>query len=185
MNNQDKKFKPLSHDNLEVKQWLLKVARDLMNKQGFENGLAASMIYSSFTEYLAENLLRNLRYFTYQGTYNQYAGIIFIDETKTSKSKKTLGQSIGEIEKFNFPDREGILECLGKINDARNRIMHEFSKSDFEGIKKMVTEDIFLIRNKTEELVNKIDVIYAGLQKVLNPNLTTNTPVVTDSKKEK
>lgn len=176
MDKTHKKFQPLSHQDLEFKRWILTYARELMGKQGFENGLAAGMIYSSFTEYLAENLLENLKYFAYQGTYNQYAGIVFIDETKSSKSKKTLGQNIGELERFNFPDKDGVLGCMRKIAEARNNMMHQFAKSDIEGLKKIVLQDVFIIKDNAEELVNKIDVVYTGLQKILNPSIINPTP---------
>lgn len=53
-----KKITLWSHEDLELKRWMLQFARDLAAKDGFENGLAAAMIYSSISEYLAENLLK-------------------------------------------------------------------------------------------------------------------------------
>lgn len=165
-------FKPLTHEDLEYKGFILRFAREISKKEGFENGLAAAMIYSSFAEYIAENLLENLKYFVYRGTYNQYAGIIFVDERKIKKGKKTIGQNIGELEKFNFPDKEGVLSCLRKIAEARNNMLHQFAKADFDGFKKIILQDVFAINRETEELVQKIDVIYSGLQKILNPNIS-------------
>ena len=75
-----KDFVPLGHENIDIKNKLIDYARKLKEKEGFENQLAASFIYTSFTEYIAKNLLENLRYFTYKGTYTQYAGILYIDE---------------------------------------------------------------------------------------------------------
>lgn len=179
MSQQKKKINPLSHEDLALKQWMLKFARDLAEKDGFENGLAGAMIYSSFSEYLAENLLENLKYFVYKGTYDQYAGILFIDETKSGKSKKTLGQNITELERFNFPDKEGILKCLRNITEARNNMLHQFARTDIEGLKKIVLQDVSTIRQETEELVQKIDTVYAGLKKILTAaNQNSETPAV-------
>lgn len=168
----EKKFQPLTHDDLELKQELLEHARSIKSKQGFENGLAAAMIYSSFAEYLAENLLKNLQYFVYKGTYNQYGGIIFINEANVSKSKKTLGQNIHELERFSFPDKSGIISCLQQIAQARNNMLHQFAKSDIDSLQKIILQDVFTIQNETEELVSKIDVVYAALGKILNPNIS-------------
>lgn len=177
--NKRKKITPLSHEDLELKQWMLKFARNLADKDGFENGLAGAMIYSSFTEYLAENLLENLKYFIYRGTYDQYAGILFIDETRSGKNKKTLGQNITEIEKFNFPDKEGILRCLREIVEARNNMLHQFARTDIEGLKKIILQDVSTIRTETEDLVQKIDTVYTGLRKILK-NSDTNTQQASD-----
>lgn len=168
---ENKNFRPLTHQDLELKQQILVFARDLAKKQGFENGLASAMIYSSFAEYISENLLESLKYFIYQGSYNQYAGIIFINETNAGKSKKTIGQNIGELERYNFPDKEGILDCLRKITQARNNMLHQFAKSNVEGLNKIILQDVLIIQQETETLVQKIDTVYAGLQKILNPNI--------------
>ncbi len=182
---QNKKINPLNHDDLALKQWMLKFARDLSEKEGFENGLAGAMIYSSFSEYLAENLLENLKYFVYKGTYDQYAGILFIDETKSGRSKRTLGQNVTELERFNFPDKDGILKCLRNITEARNKMLHQFARTDVEGLKKIILQDVSTIRLETEELVHKIDIVYAGLKKILlAANQTSESAFQTDLPKD-
>lgn len=69
-------FIPFSHEELELKNALVEKARELKNKPEFESKLASAMIYASMTEYLAEHLLENLRFFAYRSTYIHYAGII-------------------------------------------------------------------------------------------------------------
>lgn len=165
-NKQHRKFIPFSHDNLELKNGLINYARDLRQKTGFENQIASTFIYISFVEYLANNLLQNLRYFTYLGSYNQYAGIIFIDERDSNKVK-TLGQIIGEIDKFNFPDKVEVINLFSEVSTARNKIFHNFASVDLEGLEKILTDDLVAVQDKTEELLQKINVIYAGLQKIL------------------
>ena len=163
-----KNFLPFTHQDLELKNGLLQYARDLRAKQGFENQLASGFIYASFTEYLGDHLLENLKFFIYKGTYNQYAGILFIDET-TAADQLTLGQIIGKLKKYSFPDKEGILELFEGICKARNTIFHNFANSDISGLEKIITEDLITIQDKTEELLNKINVIYVGLQTILLP----------------
>lgn len=172
---QKKKFIPLSHDDLELKRSLLQYARDLKNKPGFENVLAAAFIYSSFTEYVAENLLENLRHFVYQAVYSQYAAILFIDERDDIK-KKTLGQIIGELEKFYFPDKQAILRCMRNVSEARNRMFHNFAKSNHAGLEELISKDLWTIQDQSEELINKIDVIYQGLGKILTSTEISPTP---------
>lgn len=175
MANKKKKFIPLSHEDLDLKRNLLQYARDLRPKDGFENGLASAFIYSSFTEYVAENLLDNLRHFVYQGVYSQYAGILFIDE-RWDQKKKTLGQMIGELEKFDFPDKSAILQCMRNVSEARNRMFHNFAKSDQAGLEDLLSKDLKTIQDQTEELINKIDVIYQGLRKILTSTEVSPTP---------
>ncbi len=161
-------FLPFTHQDLELKNGLLQYARDLKAQVGFENQLASGFIYASFTEYLGDHLLENLRYFIHKGTYNQYAGILFIDET-TTNDQLTLGKIIEKLEKYSFPDKDGVLELFMEICHARNNIFHNFANSDKSGLEKIISEDLITIQNKTEELLDKVNVIYVGLQKILLP----------------
>lgn len=161
-------FLPFTHQDLELKNELINYARDLKAKQGFENQLAAVFIYASFTEYLGNHLLDNLRYFVHKGSYNQFAGILFIDETNKDEVL-TLGRIIDKLKVFSFPDKDGVIDLFEDICEARNNIFHNFAKSDMSGIEKIVTVDIITIIDKTEQLVEKINVIYAGLQTILLP----------------
>lgn len=167
----EKKFVPLSHEYLELKNGLINYARELKKKTGFENQLASTFIYVSFAEYIASNLLENLRHFVHTGSYNQFAGILFIDERNCEKIK-TFGQTIGNLGKFNFPDKQGIIHLLSDINQARNRLYHNFVSADPKKMEEIMTNDIVSIQEKTEEVLAKINVIYIGLQKILMPQTT-------------
>lgn len=166
---QSAKFTPFTHENLDFKNELIEYARGLKGKEGLENQLAATFIYVSFSEYLANNLLEHLKYFIYQGSYDQFAGILFIDERKKSGKAKTLGQICSELEKYNFPDKQGIVTLLQEIKELRNNLFHNFAIVDLDGLEKMIQNDVIEIQNKTEELLRNINVIYDGLQKILAP----------------
>jgi hypothetical protein len=161
-------FIPFTHQNLDLKNGLIGYARELGSKQGFENQVAAAFIYISFAEYLADHLLENLRHFIYKGSYNQFAGILFIDESG-KEEKLTLGQIISKLKKYNFPDKEGVLDVLDEVCKARNNIFHNFANTDASGLEKIMSVDLITIEQKSEELLDKINVIYAGLQKILLP----------------
>src|SRR3989339_659624 len=157
------KFIPWSHENLELKNELLNMARQMRLKTEFENQLAATFIYISFVEYLANNLLGNLRYYTYIGSYTQYAGIIFIDERQHRKTR-TLGQAIEELTKYQFPDKESIIHLIKIISVTRNKIFHSFATCGIEELRKIVNEDLIDIQEKSEELLQKINIVYVGMQ---------------------
>lgn len=161
-------FKPFDHKNLELKNALINYARELKDKEGFENHLAATFIYANFAEYLAGNLIEHLRYFVYYGSYNQFAGILFIDE-RTQNKPKTMGQNIAELNKFDFPDKKEISTLLSEISKKRNNIFHNFADADPGTLEQIISKDFKDIRDKTEELLQKINTVYAGLQKILIP----------------
>jgi uncharacterized protein with HEPN domain len=171
-----KKFVFLGHDNQDLKNQLLNYSRELRKKQGFENQLAATFIHVSFAEYLANNLVENLRYLMHQGTYNQYAGILFIDERR-SRKVRTLGQLIEELRKYSFPDKEEILAILIEIKDLRNNIFHNFASADLGELERIIVTDLVSIQDKTEELLKKVNTIYTGLQKILLPTNAESTNV--------
>lgn len=165
-------FQPLMHQDINIKQELLTMARKAANENG-EDGLssrlASVLIYSNIAEYLAQNLLDNLTYYAKMGTYNYYGGIMFVEKISSREKNLTLGSIICEIEKFSFPDKQAIVECFKKISESRNRIFHNFAKSDLDTIVEMVNDDLPSIMAKCEEVINKVDTIYVGLGKVLQP----------------
>lgn len=168
--SQKKKFQPFAHDNLEIKNELLQLARNAKTgEKKLENDLASVLIYSNIAEYLAENLLENLNHFIYQVSYINYAAILYVESVSKSNSKMTLNQLIGEIEKFSFPDKENILANFRKIAESRNKIFHNFAKSNLDTIKSLIENDLPVIQEECEEVITRINTVYAGLQKILLP----------------
>lgn len=167
---QKKKFQPFTHDNLDIKNELLQLARNAKTgEKKLENELASILIYSNIAEYLAENLLENLNHFIYQVSYTNYAAILYVESVSKSSSKMTLNQLVGEIEKFSFPDKDNILTNLRKIAESRNKIFHNFAKSDLNTIKLLIENDLPIIQEECEEVITRINTVYTGLQKILIP----------------
>lgn len=170
---QNDKFVPFHHEHLSIKQELLQMARNVKTPEQNENvtniqiDLSSVLIYSNLTEYLAENLLESLNYHVKKSTYKEFAGILYVNTTYSEESNMTLGSLIKELNKFSFPDKDNILKSFKKISESRNKIFHNLAKSDLSEIEKLLKEDLPTIKNETEKLIEKIDIIYAGLQKIL------------------
>ena len=165
-----KKFSPFIHEHLDVKNELLQMARDARVEGGektLQHDLASVLIYSNIVEYLAGNLLESLNHLVKESTYKDFAGILYIERVCNQSKDLTLGAAVNELEKFSFPDKSGILACFKKISESRNRLFHNFAKSDIEKIKELVAQDLPTIQNESEEVITKINVVYAGLQKIL------------------
>lgn len=170
-----KKFMPFIHDNLELKNALIDLARKLKGDGGFSNQISSAFIYINFVEYLAGNLLDHLCHIVHHGTYNQFAGILFVERSKRKKTL-TLGQIVGEIEKFSFPDKTEIIDLFQNITTIRNKIFHEFATLDIEDIRKVIEEDVACLQVKSENLLTKLNIIYLGLQKILSPEIQNSEP---------
>lgn len=170
---QNEKFVPFHHEHLDIKQELLQMARNIKTPEqeqtttNIQIDLASVLIYSNMTEYLAENLLESLNYHVKKSTYKEFAGILYINCTYSEDSNMPLGALIKELNKFSFPDKENILKSFKKISESRNRIFHNLAKSSLDEISKLIKEDLPTIKEQTEKLIEKIDIIYAGLQKIL------------------
>lgn len=170
---QNEKFIPFHHEHLDIKQELLQMARNIKTPEqeqtttNIQIDLASVLIYSNMTEYLAENLLESLNYHVKKSTYKEFAGILYLNCTYSEDSNMTLGALIKELNKFSFPDKENILKSFRKISESRNRIFHSLAKSSLDEIGKLIKEDLPTIKEQTEKLIEKIDIIYAGLQKIL------------------
>lgn len=171
MSKKQKTFHPLTHENLDIKNELLNMARKASTVNGDDaltSRLASVLIYSNITEYLAQNLLDNLTYYAKHGTYQYFAGILFVEKmSEQSSERMTLGTIISELKKFNFPDKMEIIDDFEKISKSRNRIFHNFGKSDLDTILQMLKDDLPLIVEKCEEVINKVNTIYLGLGKIL------------------
>ena len=168
--NVTKKFQPFIHENLQIKNELLEMARKARNatsEKKLEDALASILIYSNIAEYLAEYLFQHLNYFVKESTYKDFAGILYIENVLSNNSNVTLGGYIKEIQKFHFPDKEKILECFQKVCKSRNRIFHNFAKCDIESLTELVAQDLPIIQDECEELIIKINIIFIGLQKIL------------------
>lgn len=167
-----KRFQPFVHEHLDIKNELLQLARSARNQESerkLEYDLASVLIYSNIAEYLAENLLETLSHFVKESTYKDFGGILFIEGMHVSDRKRTLNQIVEEVNKFSFPDKINILKCFRKIAESRNRIFHKFAKSDIETIKDLINKDLPIIQEECEEIITRINTVYAGLQKVLMP----------------
>lgn len=161
------KFTPLEHQDLEFKHNLINLAKSLRAKEGFENQLASAFIYVSFAEYIADHLLETLRYFIYDNSYKNFGGIIFVDQRDLGQNR-TLGMTIKELEGYNFSDKDGILELLDGICQMRNDLFHSLARVNLSTAQKY-TEEMLKIQDLSEKLIDKIDVVYAGLKKILIP----------------
>lgn len=177
--SKNKKFAPFTHENIDIKNELLQLARNARKQdqeRKLENELASVLIYSNIAEYLAENLLENLNHFVKQSTYKDFGGILFLENVCSPDRKRTLNQVVDEIQKFSFPDKINILSCLRKIAESRNRIFHNFAKSDLETIKELINKDLPIIQDECEDVITRINTIYAGLGKILVTNTETKSP---------
>lgn len=171
-------FQPFTHANIEIKNELLALARkakSLGQQAEVENYLASVLIYSSLAEYLAENLLTNLTHFIRTSSYNSFGGILFVEKITSREGKLNLGTLITELKKFNFPDKENILDCFEKICIARNRLFHDLAKSDTESLTNMFSKDLPDIQNRCEEVISRINTIYGGLGKIFIPSTGQET----------
>jgi hypothetical protein len=180
MNSKNKKrvllTKPFVHENLEFKNALLEYARELKKnpKDNFESQLISAVLYAQLAEYMASFLLESLRHLVYDITYSFSQAFAFID------TRNRLGISLDRIieglKEFSFSDKPDILSLLIEVKNARNDLFHNLvSKSQEDLIE--IGEDIITIQEKTEVIIQKLNIVTPGLQNVFYPaNLNNNQP---------
>lgn len=168
-----KPFQPFIFEDVDTKNSLLTLARESAAKQEVENILSSTMIFAAITEYLAQHLLENLRYFMYTSTYANFGAIIFLDQ-RNKEQKRGLGETIDALNEYEFPDKQNTVNLLKKFNKCRNHFFHKFMNLNNENVSDY-SEDIRIIRETTEELIGKINVIYSGLGKILIPQPNVDT----------
>jgi len=154
-------FLPFIYEDLDTKNNLIALARGLKDKNGIENSLSSTLIYASLTEYLAQHLLQNLRYLAYRATYLRLNAIVFMDQ-RNKEQVRGLGETISALSEFEFPDKAQVINLLKKFNRARNHFFHQFMRINNSNATQF-DKDTKVIRECTEDLIDKFNTIYTGL----------------------
>jgi len=146
---------PFVHKNFNYVKTIIQMARDSRSK-GAEGTLAASLIYMNAIDYIAAHLLENFKAIEYLITYQELNATIFknIEENPAIP----LGRLIGELEKFEFPDKNAFIADLGIFNKCRTKLAHNLLRlnpSDIESIDPEIAD----FWNTAERLFNRYDLI--------------------------
>lgn len=79
------------------------------------------------------------------------------------------------LEDYEFPDKVAVLKLFRDINSRRNSIYHNSALNSEKEFINLVKEDITEVESKVEELLERINTVYSGLQKILsNPSSENN-----------
>lgn len=152
---------PFFHEELEVKQRFLEIAREFAQSEDIEKELASALLYSNFSEYLAYHLLESLKQTIFSGSKAFWNGSIYLD-ARDSSEKLTIGQIATELKSYGFPSKELILPILKRIAKNRNKVMHKMLRLPAEQMGE-IDEAIRELVADSEQLINYIDDIYRGL----------------------
>lgn len=153
--------RPFIHEEIEVKQKFLEVARGFAAADDFEKELAAAMLYANLCEYMSSHLLESLKQVVFSGSKAFWNGTVYVDGRDTS-DKLTIGQIATELKIYGFPSKELIVPLLVRIAKNRNKIMHNMLRIPLSEMDQIDTAIRQLIQD-TEELVDLVDDIYRGL----------------------
>lgn len=176
MKNILQEYIPFEHDNLEYINNLIAFARSQKSKKTSEGAIASVVIYSNLAEYLAGNLVKNMRHMIYLVSYFQLQGILFIKSTEEKSNPKTLGQLKNDLSNYEFPDKGDFLKLINELNIKRNNLLHRLmTPKNEKGINELDT-DIEIMQIKAEEMLQKYNVITEGLKSIWS-KITTVQPI--------
>ncbi len=166
---------PFVHDELEVKQHFLNIAREFAQSSDVEKQFAAALLYANLADYLGSHLLESLKLTAQNATRTFLNGTIVVN--LRDSSNKPLGKIIEELEQFIFPSKELILPLLKKVKASRDKIMHELLKTPSAQLGDIDQAFTDLIQD-AEQLVIHIDDIYRSLppKTILESSGTSNIP---------
>lgn len=154
---------PFQHQDLDVKNELIALARDFRSKDIKEDiapHLAAALLYANLADYLAANLLCGLQEISEEATREYLNGRIVIRQAR--KLDMPLEKTIKGLKEFEFPSRDKVLELLADIRKNRNKVAHEIFKTPGEQLP-VVGQAVTSICEKTEELVDVVNAIYRDM----------------------
>jgi len=123
-------FLPVEHNDVEKLNESLEKAVSLSSGSN-QDKFVTVLILANHVEYLAKDILKDLRRMIRISAYNSYNGTIFwptkeFFNTKNKDIEKFMfGEIIEELNQFNFPDKEDFLKCLSQFNKKRIPLIHK------------------------------------------------------------
>lgn len=112
-------------------------ARSSRERKTFNDNLAATLIYSSLSEFIAQSLL----------SFNRYVKGAVSD----SKEPTNLEYLINELESYDFNLKDKIIPLLYKIKDQRNKLFHNLVVAQEKGLN--IASLMRNVQNDTESLM--------------------------------
>lgn len=121
-----------------------------VNKNNFENNLAASLIYANLAEYIIDLLIiileKELRLYLKKKQF-------ILGVNKIWKGKLTMDQKIKILKYFSFPNDSEIIKISQQIKNYRDNIFHNLITATNKNIN--ITSQIKSILTDTNNLQNK------------------------------
>jgi len=154
-------FIPFQHENAEVKNNIIELAR-AQDRTKAEGALTATLIYTNVVDYLAKHLLENLYKMSSIYLFKQFGGVFHPDFSK-KRTSLPIGQLQAELKNFTFPQKRDFLELLQEFKKLRNQAMHNLMQLDPNDATKNIDADLARIAELAEDLLAKYNVISSGL----------------------
>ena len=152
-------YVPFWHENFEFKKLVIDLARK--QPPTFEGIHVAALIYVNAVDYIAQHLLEHLMNMTYLATNHEFNCVMFFDVVKPEHV--SLGNTIRELNKYEFPDKKDFMEGLNEFVTIRNRLLHNLLTLSPEEVNKL-NDDFQKIKDLGEGLLIKYDTITNGIK---------------------
>lgn len=150
---------PFIHENFEFKKGVIELARK--QPQTFEGIHVATLIYVNAIDYIAQHLLEHLMYMTYLLTNKEFNCVIFYSQVKPDNV--SLGNTMRELNKYEFPDKKDFMEGLNEFVSIRNRLLHNLLSLSSEEIAKL-SDDFTKIKELGDGLLTRYDSVTEGIK---------------------
>ena len=171
---------PFYHDNIKQKRAFLELARRYDQLSEAETDIqlkgayvfASALLFMNHADYLAQWFAYSLQELVDRGIESYYYRSITLERKSRDVQKHiTIGESKDIIKRYNFSDKQQMLELLDKISKARNTIAHQMLKMDPTEFEKFDT-NFSDLRDGTEDLIKFTDQFKVGMPpKNLGDNL--------------
>lgn len=154
-------FIPFSHDNLDIKNNLISIARS-QNSSTVEGALSSVLIYTNLVDYIARHLLENLLKMISINSFNSFGGVFYLEGDQL-KTEIPLGGLCQQLSWLEFPNKKDFIKILKDFNKFRIKIVHSLMKLEPGENLEQIDKDIESIRVIAEDILQKYSVICSGL----------------------
>lgn len=128
--------------------------------ESVEKEFTTALLYMNLADYLAEYLVVGFNTMLGEAMSKYYLGVVKVRPPK--REKLTIGDSIHQLQRFDFAGKADIIEKLQAINAARQKIAHQILKTKPENMDEIDEAARNLVSN-TEDLVDLVDNLSLGL----------------------
>lgn len=156
-------------DDLPTKRMFLDLAKKYYQKstdikdaeESVAYLFAAALLYMNHADYLAQWFAYSIQRLANDAVSEHFYRQISVKNKSTKDIN--IGQAIKIIMRYDFADKDTLIDILGRVDTARNIVAHTMMKVKPKKLSEVMNQSIVDLKTSVEELINFTDQFKNGM----------------------